>query len=279
MHLSVVSLFALLISIIHGQNAGFISPAYQHSEDTGTYVGDSRWPLGSTRIVAFSTPWDEYRLEFWQQDLDGGAALSSQFSYTQTAGLAVPQSFQWTVQTYEVQLSRSPIFFFWLQNSLNSSMQQTSAYFNITIDATSSASTSPSSGASLLPTSELSSALAGSATTTSSVLPSTSTTGTPISTTSGMPDVSKELAPGAAAGIGVGATLGVASVAGIIGLAYLRRKRRRTEQQRWPELPGSQPMGYSIGPPEAVVGPTSQHAPKPPRVPSTSDLPLVELAQ
>ncbi|KAI0420363.1 hypothetical protein F5X98DRAFT_25613 [Xylaria grammica] len=235
----------------------------QHSEDTGTYGGDSRWPLGSTQIVAFSTPWDEYRVEFWQQGLAGGAALSSQFSYTQTAGLALPQSFQWTVQTYELQLSRSPIFFFWLRISLNSSMQQSSAYFNITTDATSSASTSPLGARSLLPTSELSSALTGSATTTSSVLPSASITGTHISTTSGTPDVSKELAPGAAAGIGVGATLGVASVAGIIGFVYLRRKRRRTEQQRRPELPGSQPMGYSIGPPEAVVGTTSQHAPKP----------------
>ncbi|KAI1752797.1 hypothetical protein F4782DRAFT_530283 [Xylaria castorea] len=267
MRLLVVFLFSLL-SLTHGKDAGFISPTYQHSSGVA-YGANSRWPLGSTQIVAFSTTWNEYRLEFWQQDLVSGARKSSKFNYTQTAGNELPQSFQWTVQTYELQLSNSPIFFFWLYNNDNSSLQQSSAYFNITIDGISSASASPSSGLT-----SMSSVLTGS-TTTSNVLSSASTSTTPISSPSSTPDTSKGLSTGAAAGIGVGAALG-GILLGITGLLYWKRKRPRTGRQRRSELPDSQPMGYSVGSPKLVI-PTSRHNPKPAEVPSHYNLSPVEL--
>ncbi|TRX96438.1 hypothetical protein FHL15_002710 [Xylaria flabelliformis] len=260
--------FFSLPSLIQGKDASFISPTYQHSTGTGKYGGDSQWPLGSTQIVAFSTTWDEYRLEFWQQDLTGGAKKSLNFNYTQTAGQKTPQSFQWTVQTYELQLSSSPVFFFWLYNNDNSSLQQSSAYFNITIDSTSSASAS-SSGLTSLPTSSVSTG----STATSSVLSSASISSTPISSPSGTPDTSKGLSAGAAAGVGVGAALG-GILLGVAGLLYWKRNRSR--RQRRSELPDSQPMGYSIGSPEIVI-PINQHNPKPAEALSRGDLSPVEL--
>ncbi|KAI0545826.1 hypothetical protein F4679DRAFT_559906 [Xylaria curta] len=260
--------FFSLPSLIHGKDASFISPAYQHSTGTGKYGADSQWSLGSTQVVAFSTTWDEYRLEFWQQDLASGAKKSSKFNYTQKAGQNTPQSFQWTVQTYELQLSNSPVFFFWLHNNDNSSLQQTSAYFNITIDGTSSTLASSSSG---LTTSSVSTG----STTTSSVLSSAFTSTTPISSPSGTPDTSKGLSAGAAAGVGVGAALG-GILLGVAGLLYWKRNRLRTGQQIRSELPDSQPMGYSTGSP-GTVAPISEHNPKPAEAPSRDDLSPVEL--
>ncbi|KAI1739224.1 hypothetical protein F4680DRAFT_423189 [Xylaria scruposa] len=263
--------FFSLPSLIHGKDASFISPAYQRSTGTGKYGADSQWSLGSTQIVAFSTIWDEYKLEFWQQDLASGAKKSSKFSYTQTAGQNTPQSFQWTVQTYEFQLSNSPVFFFWLRNSDNSSLQQSSAYFNITIDGTSSSS----SGLTSLSTSLSTSTVLIGSTSTSNVLSSAFTSTTPISSPSGTPDTSKGLSAGAAAGVGVGAALG-GILLGVAGLLYWKRNRSRTGQQRRSELPASQPMEYSIGSPGTVV-PIIEHNPKPVEAPSRGDLSPVEL--
>ncbi|KAJ2986560.1 hypothetical protein NUW58_g4967 [Xylaria curta] len=263
MRFSVAFLFPLL-PLIHGQRVAFVSPEYQRSDSTASpYEGNSRWPLGSTQVVAFSTPWEEYRLEFWQQDPSSGGILSSEFNYTQTAGNQRPQSFQWTVQTYEFQLSRSPIFFFWLFNSANSSLQQSSAYFNITINGASSSSTKTTttrttSRRTTLPTSSV---LTG-PTTTYTVTFSASTTSTPTS------DASSGLSTGAAAGIGVGASLGGIAVLGLAGLVYFKRRKSRTEPQR-SELPASKPLGYPIEPPKPEI-PMSQysHSPRPVEAPS-----------
>ncbi|KAI0534954.1 hypothetical protein GGR58DRAFT_480961 [Xylaria digitata] len=274
MRFLVLLLFPVL-SLSQGQQIGFISPAFQDTTNTGQYAGNSQWPLGSTQVVAFWTPWEEFRLEFWQQDLAGGARLSSQFSYNQTADEHLPQSFQWTVQTYEFQLSNSPIFFFWLFNNANSSIQQSSAYFNITIGDTSSTSASPTSRLTPLPTSMPSSILTTS-TTIPNTLSSASTSSTPISSSSGTTDVSEGLSAGAKAGIGVGASLGGILVLGITGFVCLKRKRLRSERQQYPELQASQPIGYSIGLPETIVL-MNEHTPKPTEAPSHYNQPLVEL--
>ncbi|KAI0798853.1 hypothetical protein GGR55DRAFT_693129 [Xylaria sp. FL0064] len=257
MHLLVATLLSLLSRFTHGLDVGFISPHWQDTTDPKPYAGDSQWPLGTTQVVAFSTPWTEYRLEFWQEDLPGGSAQrSSQFIYNQTAGKELPQSFQWTVQTYEFQLSHSPVFFFWLFDNTNSSNQQSSAYFNITIEGISSL------GASSSPTP-----------TPSSTLTASSSTATSTATFMNV----SSLSPGAKAGIGAGVALGGLLVFGIAGILFLKRRPGGQWQQR-PELQDSQPMESSPADLRTVV-PTSQGSPKLAEAPSYRNSSPVELGE
>ncbi|KAH6657521.1 hypothetical protein BKA67DRAFT_532728 [Truncatella angustata] len=107
----------------------FISPNFQSSLNTGRFAGVSAWDLGLSQLIAFQSTWDEYKIELWQQNLDVGNATSSPtLVYEQDAGDYLPQSFYWTVQTYEIQLPNSPVFFFWLRDK-NSHSQQSSAFF------------------------------------------------------------------------------------------------------------------------------------------------------
>ncbi|KAI1275977.1 hypothetical protein F5Y07DRAFT_145904 [Xylaria sp. FL0933] len=275
MHLLVVLLLSLLPRFTHGLDVGFTSPHWQDTTNPSPYAGDSQWPLGSTQVVAFSTPWTEYRLEFWQEDLPGGSAQrSSQFIYNQTAGKEFPQSFQWTVQTYEFQLSHSPVFFFWLFDNTNSSNQQSSAYFNITIQGASSLGTSSS------PTPTQSSTLTASSSTAPSTptftnVSSVHTSSMPTPTHSGTTEASKGLSTGAKAGIGVGAALGGLLVLGIASILFLKRRSGGQWQQR-PELQDSHPMESSPGDLRTVV-PTSQSSPKLAEAPSYRNSSPVEL--
>ncbi|KAI1261931.1 hypothetical protein F5Y18DRAFT_430702 [Xylariaceae sp. FL1019] len=181
----------------------FVSPKYQLSSKGGQYGGDDTWPLGSSQLIGFVTTFDAYKIGLWQQDVKGGAALSETLVYTQESGENKPQSVYWIVQTYELRLSDSPVFFFWLMD-LNSTEQQASAYFNITLDNSSDPSTTSASN---------------SANTTKS---------------------SKALSPSAAAGIGVGVSLGVVSLLGLAVFAIWRRRRQRKQQtQQQGKLQGS----------------------------------------
>ncbi|KAI1186446.1 hypothetical protein F5B17DRAFT_403690 [Nemania serpens] len=218
-----VLLFATLPQL-RAQNH-FISPTYNSVDQTGRYAGNPQWPLGSSQLVAFQATWDDYRIELWQQKLQGGAAsLSSSLVY-ENRGEDLPQSFRWTVQTYELQLSDSPIFLFWLHDN-NSSAQQTSAYFNITIEASSATPTASSTDGRSSVTSA----------STVSTTPSTSATLTatqpPGPSSSGVIATTKGLSTGAAAGIGVGVALGLLLVASIVGFACFRKRKQRQEQQQ-----------------------------------------------
>ncbi|KAI0874640.1 hypothetical protein GGS24DRAFT_331133 [Hypoxylon argillaceum] len=262
--------FLLLFSHSGAQNIGFISPKYQPTSIGGSYGATSQWPLGSSQIVAFSCPWESYRLELWQQSLVGaGATSSTNFVYNQSAGQHLDQSFYWTVQTYEFQLSNSPVFFWWLFDN-NSSSQQSSAYFNITIDAASSSSSSTSPSATPTPT--LSStpstppSTQATSSTDSSTASSTSASVQPALGSSSPAAASKNLSTGAAAGVGVGVALGVILIAAAGALLFWKRKRRQNNPRLQPELQGSGPMDNVNGSPAAGV-PTSLYVPKPGEAP------------
>ncbi|KAI1167408.1 hypothetical protein F5B18DRAFT_439259 [Nemania serpens] len=203
----------------------FLSPTYNSAGQTGRYAGNAQWPLGSSQLVAFQTTWDDYRIELWQQKVQGGGArLSSNLVY-KNRGEDLSQNFRWTVQTYELQLSDSPVFFFWLHDN-KSSAQQTSAYFNITIE-TSSATPTASSTTSHSSTTSVS---------ITSTVPSTSATltGIPVPGSSSLGGIvtTKGLSTGAAVGIGVAVALGVIIVAIIAGFACFRRRRQRQQQMQ-----------------------------------------------
>ncbi|KAI8954003.1 hypothetical protein F4801DRAFT_576019 [Xylaria longipes] len=179
------------------QEPSFISPKWQDTTSTAPFAANGQWPLGSSQTVAFSAPWESYRIEFWQGILSGGARKSDQLVYNQSEGETLHQSFYWTVQTYDLQLSQSPVFFFWLFDNNNSSNQQSSANFNITLDTTSTSSSAVTN--SLSSSSGVSSSTTTAATTTTLGFSSGPPSATPVST---------GLSTGAAAGIGVGASLG-----------------------------------------------------------------------
>ncbi|KAI0455471.1 hypothetical protein F5B21DRAFT_503289 [Xylaria acuta] len=211
------------------QKPAFISPQWQDTTSKAPFAGNSRWPLGSSQIVAFSSPWESYRIEFWQGILSGGARKSKQL---------------------DLQLAQSPVFFFWLYDNNNSSNQQSSANFNITTDTTSTSSTSATT--SLSSTSGVSSS-------TTTITVTTTTPGTLHSSSPPVPAaVSSGLSRGAVAGIGVGAALG--GVLAVAAAVFLFLKRRQRGQS---ELQGSEPTGYPPGSPETAAVPTDGYYTKP----------------
>ncbi|GAP87483.1 hypothetical protein SAMD00023353_2600690 [Rosellinia necatrix] len=244
-----VLLFTALLQV-RAQNR-FISPKYHSVPAPGKYAGVSRWPLGSSQLIAFQASWDEYTIELWQQNLGGsGASLSSTLVYSQGDGDDLAQSFYWTVQTYDLQLSDSPVFFFWLRDS-QSEAQQTSAYFNITINTPSSSTT---------PTATLTTNVNSSPTsspTLSSTIASTVPSGiTDSPETSSGGKAAPGLSTGAAAGVGVAVSLGVIALASAIAFAYFRRRRRQLKQQPQVELQGGAqgpgPISFTYDPPKTA---------------------------
>ncbi|KAI0428046.1 hypothetical protein F5Y09DRAFT_11034 [Xylaria sp. FL1042] len=198
----------------------FISPRNHSANGPGTYTANARWSLGSSQLVAFQTDWKEYRIELWQQSLTSGAEKSANLIYNQNERQDLPQSFYWTVQTYEFLLSDSPVFFFELQDNNNPTARQISPFFNITIVH------DPATGSS-----------------TALTTPSISTTST-ISTETSYPAsspsehviITQGLSAGAMAAIGVCVSLVVVIIASIAaGFVFLRR--RRQGQQQPVELP------------------------------------------
>ncbi|KAI0444995.1 hypothetical protein F4803DRAFT_210565 [Xylaria telfairii] len=228
------------------QKAAFVSPQWQDTTSKAPFAANGVWPLGSSQIIAFTAPWDSYRIEFWQGILSGGARKSHQLVYNQSEGQTLPQSFYWTVQTYDLQLSQSPVFFFWLYDNNNSSNQQSSPNFNITLDTTSLSSSSSSTA--LLPTT--SSVSSGTTSAATQTTPGAISPSTPPQAT----DISTGLSRGAAAGIGVGAALGGAIIVAAAALLFWKRRQRRR----------SEPTASSSDPPEtADAVPVGGYYPKP----------------
>ncbi|KAI1873786.1 uncharacterized protein JN550_003055 [Neoarthrinium moseri] len=229
------------ISKVVAQN-GFISPAYRQGQPPGPYADNALWDLGSSQLVAFNTSFAEYTIELWQQNLvKSSAELADQTIYKrewlslpvyvtpqvlicgipETSGERLAQSFPWTVQTYQLRLDNSRVFFFWLRDS-NSDNRVTSSYFNITIPSASSTSSTTASTST------------GTVSSASPSPPVFSPTAEPPS--SGTTQAG--LSSGAAAGIGVGASLaGVAIIASILFLLFRRRNKTRQSAQAFESAP------------------------------------------
>ncbi|KAI0971203.1 hypothetical protein F4678DRAFT_461739 [Xylaria arbuscula] len=226
----------------------FISPRNHSTDGPGKYSANPRWALGSSQLIAFQTNWKTYRIELWQQPLSSTAKNSSNLVYTQNGGQDMAQSFYWTVQTYELLLSDSPVFFLELHDN-NSTARQVSAYFNITVTTAPPPPISSKTSGSFT---ALASSTASSASTHSMISTVTSLPASnPASCPASCPDSSSSeriimtqgLSAGAAAGIGIGVTLGVIIVACIAGFLIIRRKRHHEEQPQPVELPACELQG------------------------------------
>ncbi|KAK9424662.1 putative Mid2 domain-containing protein [Seiridium unicorne] len=237
----------------------FISPKFVDPIGQGSYAGDMVLALGSSQLIAFETSWTAYRIEIWQQFLPAGQATpSSVLVLNQSEGQHLAQSLYWTVQTYELQLASSPVFFFWLLD-YNSEAGQTSAYFNITAEQASGSSSSVSSTA-------VSSTLGASTPTpvTTSTMSSFATaeqptasrgdiipTSTSLGGTSGS---SGGLSSGAVTGIGVGVSVvGVSALAVAIFMCWNKRRKRVADAQV------ATPPAYSNNPPQSEYGSYSKN--------------------
>ncbi|KAI1168354.1 hypothetical protein F5B18DRAFT_671399 [Nemania serpens] len=270
-----------LLSCVGAQTIGFISPKYQDTTLGGRYGSDSQWPLGSSQVVAFSCPWKSYRLELWQQKIgdEVGAAVSSNFVYNQSAGQQLPQAFYWTVQTYELQLSASPVFFWWLFDNINTTSQgQPSAYFNISIDNTPSASTSSSGGPTTTSSSTFS-APSATITVSSSDSSAPNSTSTSIDIASNTPTAaagSRGLSVAGAVGIGVDLSLASILILAVAILLFLRWKRKQKQQ---PQQQHQQWQPISISTSQALVSASEHYATKPVEVPLYQDPRPIELRE
>ncbi|KAH8646646.1 hypothetical protein BX600DRAFT_443634 [Xylariales sp. PMI_506] len=251
-----------LAALIRGSAGdGFISPKYESSSIGGRWDSDSTWALGSSQLIAFQIEWESYRIEFWQQSLaESSASLSSTLVYNQSVGEDLAQSFYWTTQTYELVLSDSPVFFFWMVNNENTTESMTSAFFNITVAAASTSSTSTGTA-----TSSSTSSTSAPTTTGSKTTEGTSTaTGSSSATATSVPSMtSSGLSTGAKAGIGVG--VGVAALALVaVFFAYRSCKSQRQSQHQYQPYPqatdGSPPLPpYYSGQAEAKDTPRMEY--------------------
>ncbi|KAK6062960.1 hypothetical protein SCUP515_12858 [Seiridium cupressi] len=194
----------------------FINPA--NAPDTpATYGKNALWTVGEVQTIKFTTTYSNYTIALWQQSIEGGSALLGPVIF-QTQTSVFPQ-FDWVVQSFDFDLTLSPVFFLWLHAGTASdqgapeSLSVSSTYFNITIASASSASTSTLSSSKQVPSPKIS------ATTTQQVVSATPTSNSSPSSQAA------QLSTGARAGIGVGT-----SVAGLLALAigafcYLKRRK------------------------------------------------------
>lgn len=194
------------------------------------------------------------------------------------AGQDLAQSFYWTVQTYDINLSVSPVFYLWMRDA-NSSAQQSSAFFNITTSESSSSTTSTTSSSTTSSTSTAESSSASTTLSTSSTAnPTTAVTGTVTSgADSGTSDTSNKETNEPSSSLSTGATVGIAVGASVVGLAGLvwagifcwtRRRKRdegisRSEQTAsWAQYVDNKPQyppSYYQQPPPRPPGPAPDH--------------------
>ncbi|OTB17959.1 hypothetical protein K445DRAFT_315710 [Daldinia sp. EC12] len=195
------------------------------------YATNPVWTLGEVQTIKFTTTYSNYTIDLWQQSPGGNSATAGP-SIFQTRNGAVTQ-FDWSVQSFEFDLSEFNVFFLWLSPLLTDDpnpLSVTSRYFNITRAPASSSASSSSTSA---PTSSNTSPPASSAT--------QSTTSSPTASQTANPD--NGLSAGASAGIGVGAALVVIFlVAG--GFFLWRRRRNRNNYQ----APGAAAAASGPGP-------------------------------
>ncbi|KAK8118964.1 uncharacterized protein PG998_003590 [Apiospora kogelbergensis] len=118
------------------QTDGFRSPGYIGNRKVDPLAAVEVWKVGEPRIVAFDAPWTEYGVELWQSvGADHANRTSHKVVYQQLLGQNLPRNFNWTVDSYDLKLSDSNMFFFWLRDPSDAARSVTSPYFNMTTDA------------------------------------------------------------------------------------------------------------------------------------------------
>ncbi|KAK7927798.1 hypothetical protein PG985_004796 [Apiospora marii] len=138
-------IFATLCDLsFQAQGAGFQNPGHTRNPKYDPLGAVEVWRVGESRTVVFNTPWTEFSVELWQSV---GAEHVNQtvqkalyqrdadlFLVVELPGQDLPKCFNWTVESYDLKLSDSNMFFFWLRDPSDASRSVTSPYFNMTTD-------------------------------------------------------------------------------------------------------------------------------------------------
>ncbi|KAJ0162401.1 hypothetical protein CTA2_4629 [Colletotrichum tanaceti] len=280
----------LLFAIIPLAASQFFSPTQRRE----------LWRIGETKNIRYNTKFTRYTIALWQQALAGGAAnlgpvifrrpprepfitwlrpnMPATDTETHTETDEGPlKDFEWEVQSYELDLDSSNVFFFWLfegdpsAQGNQSAPGMSSAFFNITDQP------APKSSAVPVPaplTTMTTTATDGAAPASTSHVSETSaeTQPTPITATRGdlgsattRPAAEPNggggsndsgsaggggLSVGAQAGIGVGigAVAVTCVVCGIMWCRYLRKKQKALEEWQGMAMAQREPHVYSHGP-------------------------------
>ncbi|KAK8128279.1 hypothetical protein PG984_009387 [Apiospora sp. TS-2023a] len=143
-------IFATLCDLsFQAQGAGFQTPGYTRNPKADPLGAVEVWRVGESRTVVFDTPWTEFSVELWQSvgvehvnhtvhgalyQHPGDADLSA----LELPGQDLPMCFNWTVESYGLELSNSNMFFFWLRDPSDATRSVTSPYFNMTTDPSAS---------------------------------------------------------------------------------------------------------------------------------------------
>ncbi|WQF85034.1 hypothetical protein CDEST_10048 [Colletotrichum destructivum] len=285
----------LLFAIIPLASSQFFSPTQSRE----------LWRIGETKNIWYNTKFTRYTIALWQQVLAGGAAnlgpvifrrpprelflswLCSNMPTTDTETHTETdedpvKDFEWEVQTYELDLDSSNVFFFWLfegdpsAQGNQSAPGMSSAFFNITdqpvpsssavpapLTTTTTTTTTATDGAAPASISHVSETSAENQPT-----PITATRGDLESATtrpaaqpneSGGSNDSRSaggggLSVGAQAGIGVGigAVAVTCVVCGIVWCRYLRKKQKTLEEWQGMAMAQREPHVYGHGSPGPV---------------------------
>ncbi|KAI1162267.1 hypothetical protein F5B18DRAFT_625260 [Nemania serpens] len=197
----------------------FVPPEPGPNQD---YTENSRYVIGETRRIKFTTTFRDYTINLWQQSLTQSAATKGPAIFSVPDGAVT--EFDWLVQLYQFDLSDSNVFFLWLNSSSDSSLLFSSHYFNITDQTSTSSTPTPSSSTASK------SSLTLTRPSTTSPSPSSTTSPTPPSTPTPTLPPPNVLSTGAQAGIGVGAALaGLAAI--IIAVVFYRRSRQQRSRE------------------------------------------------
>ncbi|KAI3317732.1 hypothetical protein HD806DRAFT_360268 [Xylariaceae sp. AK1471] len=193
----------------------FVPPKPGANQD---YTNNYIYVVGETQKIKFTTTFQDYTINLWQQSLTQSAASRGPSIFSVQDGAVT--EFDWLVQLYQFELSNSNVFFLWLISDSDPA-SVSSHYFNIT-DRTPTSSTSTLSLSTVFTPPLTPTGLS----TTSPVPPPTPT---PTAPTPAPPPPSV-LSTGAQAGIGVGAALaGLAAI--IIAIVLYRRSRQQRTHQ------------------------------------------------
>jgi hypothetical protein len=215
------------------------------------FSANPAWDVGSTQTIKWSSNYENFTINLWQQDLGfQGAALGPGPTIFCNAGpLPFPltvltpmisaakanydkdvDQFDWVVQTFNFALSESNVFFLWLTTPGVGGI--TSHYFNISKEATSSSSSSSSISSSTSASRSTSSVPSTSSS--SAASSSDASLAAPATNPTQTASVNNGLTNGAKIGIGVGASFGGVILLLLLAVVVLMLKKLKKRRQSPP---------------------------------------------
>ncbi|KAI0014949.1 hypothetical protein F4780DRAFT_766204 [Xylariomycetidae sp. FL0641] len=238
------------ITLVSAQESNTVGKFFNPPNTLGPttdYSTNPVWTIGETQTIKFTTIYQNYTIELWQQDVGKPSATAGPIIFQAHNG-AVTQ-FDWAVQLFSFNLLTSNIFFLWIKplGEDPDALEVTSHYVNFTTEENTASKSSASSKATF-------SSSSTSSTASPPIIAPASSTSSKASPESG---TAEGLSTGAKAGIGVGISLLVIAALGL-GVCFFRRSRRKSKET----VPHDGQVAYTDEgkePSDDLPEPTSKH--------------------